>query len=265
MKRDGGALITSHRHMGNYALLRFRSASIAETAEPGQFLMIRTGPLTQPLLRRPFSLHNREGTEIEIFYQVVGQGTELLSRKREGERLDILGPLGKGFSLPEQDMGEAALIGGGRGIAPFFFLGKELRLRGLAFKVFYGGRTADDLPLRERFEQEGFPLLCSTDNGSFGYRGLVSDLVSSHYRGGKPGLVFVCGPDAMMAAVASQTESWGVPAEFSLESLMGCGFGACWGCVKRIRRGGTEEWRKICEEGPVFRGEEIVWENGSND
>ena len=264
MNIDGRAPIISHKHLGSYALLTLESPVIAAAAKPGQFLMIRTNDLSQPLLRRPFSLHNRDGKTIEIFYQVVGQGTALLADKKPGEHLDIMGPLGHGFSLPRSAEGEAALIGGGRGIAPFFFLAKELRSRDLSFKIFYGGRSAADLPLKERYESEGFPLICSSEDGSFGFRGLVSDLLVSHYFEAKPSSAYICGPDGMMAAVASVTEPWGIPAEYSLESMMGCGFGACWGCVKRIRRNGSDEWRKICEDGPVFRGEEIVWDKNED-
>jgi dihydroorotate dehydrogenase electron transfer subunit len=265
MNIDGSAPVISHKHLGNYALLTLESPVIAEAAAPGQFLMIRTNDLTHPLLRRPFSLHNSDGKNIEIFYQVVGRGTALLSRKQPGDHLDILGPLGRGFSLSRSGQREAALIGGGRGIAPFFFLARELRSRGISSKIFYGGRSEEDLPLRERFEREGFPLICSSDDGSFGFRGLVTDLLVSHYGQTKPSRAYVCGPDGMMAAAASVMKPWGIPTEYSLESLMGCGFGACWGCVKRIRRNGQEEWRKICEDGPVFPGEKIIWDKNIND
>lgn len=259
MNRDSGARVISQIHMGGYSILSLDSPSISAAAKPGQFVMVRINSLTQPLLRRPFSIHNREDRRIELYFQVVGKGTALLSQKKEGDILDVLGPLGRGFSLDLQKEGEVALVGGGRGIAPFFFLAGELRKRGASFKVFYGGRRSEDLPLRTRFEKEGFPLVCCTDDGSYGFRGLVSESLASHYLKEKPAFVYACGPDAMMEAVASITAAWGIPSEFSLESFMGCGFGACWGCVKRIRRDGIEEWRKICEEGPVFRGEEIVW------
>lgn len=262
MHKDQNALVISHEHLGDYALLTLESPAIASASEPGQFVMIRTSSLTHPLLRRPFCLHKREGKNITIFYQVVGQGTSLLSRTREGERLDLLGPLGKGFSIPARDDGETALVGGGRGIAPFFFLATELRARNLPFTLFYGGRSEADLPLRERFEARDYPTICSTDDGSFGYHGVISALLSHHYREKKPSHMSVCGPDAMMVSVAALTKTWGIPAEFSLESMMGCGFGACWGCVKRIKKKEDEEegWQKICEDGPVFRGEEIIWE-----
>jgi len=265
MQTDKDALVLEQLHIDSYALLTLETPRIASAVKPGQFIMIRTSGLSQPLLRRPFSVHRRDrkANTISIFYQVVGQGTSLLSEKRVGERLDILGPLGRGFSLSPPTDGELALVGGGRGIAPFCFLAEELRGSGRDLnnlKIFYGGRSMRDLPLRERIEKNGYPLFCSTDDGSSGYHGLISELLSVHYKESRPVFVYGCGPDAMMEAVAGVARDWGIPSEFSLESHMGCGFGACWGCVQRIRKDNVEAWRKICEEGPVFPAEEIVWE-----
>jgi len=245
---------------GDYHLFRFRAPEMAEAARPGQFVMIRPGETTAPLLRRPVSLHGRDGGDLEIFFQVTGEGTSLLARRRTGETLDLLGPLGRGFDLDVPLDGRTAyLVGGGRGVAPLFFLGLELAARGAQVKVLYGGRTAADLPVRDRFEEAGLEVVCSTDDGSFGRRGLVTALLESESSLRRPDILFVCGPDPMMKACAGISRRLGVPAQVSLESIMGCGFGACWGCVHRIARRGEAKWRKICEDGPVFPAEDIVW------
>ncbi|MGZ5516019.1 MAG: iron-sulfur cluster-binding protein, partial [Candidatus Aminicenantales bacterium] len=140
-----------------------------------------------------------------------------------------------------------------------YFLARELVKAGTRPFVLYGGRCLADIPLRDRFEKEGIELLCSTDDGCFGFAGLVTELAAVELAKVKPAMIYACGPDPMMKALALLAAKYRVPAEFSLESIMGCGFGACWGCVHRIRNGKGDGWVKICEEGPVFPGERIQW------
>ena len=263
MHKDTAADITHKASWGPYHILAIDTPEIAAAATPGQFIMVRTSSLYQPLLRRPFSIHAVSGTRLEIFFQAVGIGTGLLGQKAPGQVLDILGPLGRGFDLDGDLKGlQAALVGGGRGIAPLYFLALELQKRGAAVRVFYGGRSEADLALRERFAAAGFAPDCSTEDASFGYHGLVTDLALEHTRGPyAPDRFYACGPDGLLQSVAKLAKGLDVPAELSLESIMGCGFGACWGCVHKIRKKGEEEaWRKICEEGPVFPAEEVIWE-----
>jgi dihydroorotate dehydrogenase electron transfer subunit len=222
--------------------------------------MVKVSEGTSPLLRRPLGIHDADGGGIELFFKVAGEGTGILSRKTPGDRLDIIGPLGKGFTVGGGLRGKRAyLVGGGRGIAPLFFLARALAEAGARPAVFYGGRTAADIPLRDKFEQAGFEVRCSTDDGGFGFAGFVTALVERELVREKPEILYACGPDPMMRALASITAKHAVPAEFSLESVMGCGIGACWGCVHRIKDGTGDGWVKICEEGPVFPGERILW------
>lgn len=194
-------------------------------------------------------------------FKKVGPGTTILSRKEEGESVDILGPLGKSFflgnSLQEKSV---ALIGGGRGVAPLYFLAQRLRRIHTLPRIFYGGRTLSDIPLKHKFEEANFEVLASTDDGTFGFRGLVSDLFQVELDRYSPVRIYACGPEAMMQKIDQIAQERNIPTEFSLESIMGCGFGACWGCVRRIRSGTQEEWKKICEEGPVFPGRQIIWQ-----
>jgi dihydroorotate dehydrogenase electron transfer subunit len=223
--------------------------------------MIRTAEGHDPLLRRPISLHDAGPDWLEIFFRVAGRGTALLAEKKEGETVDCLGPLGKAFRLDGFGKGKAAwLIGGGRGIAPMFFLGRMLLSRGASVRAFYGGKTAAEIPLREKFESAGLRPVCSTDDGSYGFGGFVTTLLENELKIERPDGLFACGPDPMMKIAASLALDRSIPAQLSLEAMMGCGFGACWGCVHRIKRNGEGKWRKICEDGPVFEAGEILWE-----
>jgi dihydroorotate dehydrogenase electron transfer subunit len=260
MSIDRSARILNALSWGDYHLLAVESGAVGRDGRPGQFVMVKVANSHVPLLRRPLSLHDSGPAGIELFFKVAGQGTEILARKRPGDAVDIIGPLGKGFSVSAEFSGKKTfLVGGGRGIAPLYFLARELRAVGALVTVFYGGRTILDLPLRGKFEAAGFSVRCTTDDGSCGFRGLVSDSLGRELEGERADFLFACGPDAMMRTIARTARSMDIPAEFSLEAIMGCGIGACWGCVQRIRNGNGDGWVKICEEGPVFRGDRIVW------
>jgi len=304
MHKDSAALIVRKKTWGDYVCLGLRSPRIAAEAKPGQFLMIRASQEPFPLLRRPFSIHGRETGTVEIFFARTGIGTSILAEKKPGETLDILGPLGNGFRIWRKrkslgaekkparaelkaDLRERTvdLVGGGRGIAPLYFLALELRRRGARPRIFYGGRSEPDLPLLEKFASRDFDIFVSTDDGSLGFYGPVTSMLetelrrstsainSSESEGGKargsgiqagktsplPARIFACGPDAMMEEVARLGAEFDIPVEVSLESIMGCGIGACWGCVKKIKKGRDVEWIKICSEGPVFDASEVVW------
>lgn len=262
---DRNARITKIQNWGDYFLFRLESPEIARISQPGQFLMIKVSETSDPLLRRPISLHNRSEQEVEIFFQIAGKGTRLLSQKKAGQFLDILGPLGKGFSLKNEFSGkEIFCVGGGRGIAPLYFLARELSAAGARPVIFYGGRTSSDLPLKSKFEEAGWEVKVSTDDGSWGFPGLVTSLVERELQSRKPAFVFACGPEAMMEKLAEICQEKDLPAEFSLESIMGCGLGACWGCVKKIKRNGEARYLKICQDGPVFSREEIIWQEKEN-
>ncbi len=260
MIKNSQARIIDKKSWNNYYLFSLESPRIASQAHPGQFIMVRISHHPYPLLRRPFSIHSKDEKSVDIFFQVSGFGTDLLSQKKVGDILDILGPLGKGFhggsSLNGKDVVAA---GGGRGIAPLYFLAKELRSHGASVKIFYGGKSLEDIPLKEKFKRENFDLYCSTDDGSFGFKGLITEYLKTELEKFTPSRIFSCGPEEMMKKIAQFAAKKNIPAEFSLESVMGCGFGVCWGCVKRIKKNGEEGWAKICEEGPVFSSEEIIW------
>jgi len=260
MTIDRNARVLDVQAWDDYRLLSIASPEIGKAARPGQFVMVKVADRPFPLLRRPLSIHDADVSGIRLFFKVAGLGTEILAGKRPGDPVDILGPLGKGYTVSGSLKGtKDYLVGGGRGIAPLYFLGRELKALGAEVVVLYGGRTRRDTPLAGAFEAAGLRLLCSTDDGSFGFRGFVTELLGRELAGTPADMIYACGPDPMMKAAADAARAAGIPAELSLESLMGCGIGACWGCVHRIRGETGEGWVKICEEGPVFPAERVVW------
>ncbi len=262
---DREARIIEKNSWGNYYLFKILSPDVARLAAPGQFLMIKVSDNLEPLLRRPISLHDAENEVVEIFFQVAGRGTRLLSEKQTSSTIDLLGPLGRGFRVEETLRGqEVFCVGGGRGIAPMYFLARKLRESGLKPVIFYGGRTSGDLPLADKFSNAGLEIQISTDDGSAGFHGLVTDLVARTLEKRTPAFLYACGPEAMMENLARLCRETHIPAQFSLESIMGCGFGACFGCVRKIKRKSRASYEKICQEGPVFSLEEIVWQENEN-
>jgi dihydroorotate dehydrogenase electron transfer subunit len=244
-------------------LLTFRHPEVAAGARAGQFVMIKANTVSDPILRRPFSVMRvdpGEGT-FTIFLKIVGPGSHALAELSTGEEAGCLGPLGQPFTAPPEGR-EAVFVAGGYGIAPFVLFGEELGRARRRARAFYGGRTAADLQLCESFPALEVPLVCATNDGSSGHHGLVTKAVEA-YLDTRPGPVtlYGCGPDAMLHAVALLAEKEGVPAQVSLDPWMGCGLGTCLGCVVRIRRPGDArpKYHCACTEGPVFDARDVVW------
>lgn len=248
---------------GAYHLLTFRHREAAREARAGQFVMIKAGASAEPPLRRPFSILAADPARetFTLFVKAVGEGSRALCAMREGERAQCLAPLGRTFTPPGEGT-EAVMVAGGYGIAPFRLFSEELRRAGRRGRVFYGGRTATDLQLRDRFQPLGVPLAPATEDGSLGERGRVTVPLAA-YLETRPGPVrlYACGPDAMLRAVARLAEDRGLPAEVSLDPWMGCGIGTCLGCVVRVQRGDEPKpkYRCACTEGPVFDAAAVVW------
>jgi len=230
--------------------------------QPGQFVQLRWHRGTDPLLRRPFSIHRadcRRG-ELWLLIQVAGRGTaDLVERGTPGMELDILGPLGRSFPHLEEE-GLALLLGGGVGLAPLLFLAEERRRRGLPFRWLIGGAGADLLPPPEYFLSLGLSPQFVTEDGSLGEKGLATDLLQRFLEEERPSRVHACGPVPMLATAAKLCRQFRVPCHLSLESFMACGVGACQGCVVPIRHGEKVEYRRVCLEGPVFDGEVVDFE-----
>ncbi len=262
MLKNHRAIITGKKSWGSdYFLLYLETPVIARESKPGQFLMVKITDNPYPLLRRPFSIHARNKHHIEIFFQNTGIGTSILSQKKRGDKIEILGPLGNGFPIEKKsEVNRASLVGGGRGVAPLYFLACELVKKHINVTVFYGGKTSKDLPIASKFKKQNIRTLCSTDDGSSGFKGLVTDLFKTELKKDIPSLIYACGPEGMLKTLSKISKTHQIPAELSLESVMGCGFGACWGCVRKIKKGKTSEWHKVCKDGPVFSAGDIIWD-----
>jgi dihydroorotate dehydrogenase electron transfer subunit len=248
---------------GPYVLLTFRHAEVARTARAGQFVMIKAGTSAEPPLRRPFSILTVDpaAETFRLFLKAIGPGTHALAALAPGDLAQCLGPLGRPFTAPPPGH-EALLVAGGYGIAPFHLFGEELRRAGGRARVFYGGRTASDLQVREPFARMGVPLVPTTDDGSLGHHGRVTEAVEQYLdkRTG-PASLYACGPDPMLHAVARLAARRGLPAQVSLDPWMGCGVGTCLGCVVWVQSASEERahYRCACTEGPVFDAREVVW------
>ena len=255
-----------------YYRMRLTAPPEFAVARPGQFVMVRVGSGIDPLLRRPFGIFD-VSTHVpvhtggvaqpcfEMLYRVVGKGTALLAALHQNDRLDILGPLGKGFDFGPAGR-EKLIVGGGVGLAPLYFLAREL-VASAPVRLFAGGRTRNDILCVTEFERLGVECYVATEDGSLGQEGLVTEALVKrleHVDGAAD--IFACGPHGMLKAVAAIAEQRGVPCQVSLEGYMACGVGACLGCVTpgRGHTPETPDYRCVCSEGPVFTANELGWE-----
>ena len=241
----------------NFRLTLF-CPQIAASAKPGQFVMIRAGVGKDPLLRRPFSVHQTSsGGTIQIYFKVVGRGTELLAQVKIDQEVSVLGPLGRGFRINLEV--PAIIVGGGLGIAPMLFLAKEgcrLKRKCSDDLILLGAREKNELEhLLDDFKRLGMRILTATDDGSLGHHGFVTEIMMSLTM--PPGsTVYACGPEPMMEGVNRICQSQGISCQVSVESVMACGMGACLGCSRPAKDGG---YTHVCLNGPVYDAEELLW------
>ena len=246
-----------------YFRVRIACDQVYQDAIPGQFVMIRLVGRTSPLLRRPFSIHDliMEGgrvTGFDILYKIIGTGTEALSTSRAGDRVDVLGPLGRGFST-RGDFRRVHMVAGGIGVAPLVFLANHLMRQGLSgsqITLFIGGRSCGDLLCLEIFERLGIQVTVTTDDGSAGSQCLVTQPLAKTLRQQKPEVLFACGPMPMLREVVAISRKDGIPCQVSIETMMACGMGACLGCAVE-KRDAKEEYLHACMDGPVFEAGRI--------
>ncbi|HEX9917414.1 MAG TPA: dihydroorotate dehydrogenase electron transfer subunit [candidate division Zixibacteria bacterium] len=238
------------------------SSFIAKNGKPGNFIHIKVNETTTPLLRRAFSLHRadpRKG-EIEILFKVVGLGTRILSEKRKGEALDLIGPLGNSFSLPFRNQ-KAMMVAGGMGLAPLWFLLNELLKNGNIRKgditFFQGARSKNGILYSKKLSSLGIKHLISTEDGSLGYKGMVTDLLVKEVRIKDKVKIYACGPTGMVSFLSRISRKANLDCEVSLEAHMPCGVGACAGCVMKIENKRIAEYKKVCSDGPIFDAREV--------
>jgi dihydroorotate dehydrogenase electron transfer subunit len=249
-------VLANDRLAEGVGLLVLHAPYVAEHVRPGQFVHLRIGEGTDFLLRRPFSVHRREGQRIELLYQVLGTGTRELSLKVVGQSMDVVGPLGHGWTLPD-DASHALLVAGGLGAAPLGILAEDLAGRGVAVVVAQGAPTSERLVGRGVFESVARRVEYATDDGSEGHYGFVTAISAALLTADEFDVVYVCGPEAMQRIVAAQAADHGVFCEVSLERLMACGIGACLSCVVSTVHGA----RRACVNGPVFPAADVIWDS----
>lgn len=254
----------------NLWLMTVRAPEIARSIEPGQFVHMLVPGMPDHILRRPFSVYAADGEEgtLEILYQVVGYGTDHMTRLAPGSECELIGPVGYGWKVPS-DVKRALLVGGGVGAAPLFMLAEQLVARGVDVDVVLGAQTQGALATRGRYES----LLasadscsvngprCATDDGSFGREGFCTSLVEEAFAeaaesGASYDYLAVCGPEPLMHIVANMAAEADVLCQVSMEKRMACGIGACLSCVVETIRGK----RRACVNGPVFNAKEVVWQ-----
>ncbi len=248
------ALIQSVQEIAsNIFQLSFVSPAISSTAIPGQFVNVRTEDSNVPLFRRPFSIFNVERNVVSIIFNTVGIGTSLLSRKRPGNLIDVLGPLGHGtFPLRNEPDSTLLIVAGGLGIAAFpFFTSRVIGNPNIV--TFAGARTSAQV-VRAGLKN----VHVATDDGSEGFRGTVVDLLKEYLAKHPPerAHMFSCGPSAMMRAVSAIAREKEIPCHLALECEMACGVGLCQGCPVETLNG-EKKYRLVCKEGPVFDARDV--------
>ena len=264
-----GIVTKNERIKSFYFILGIHCPPIANQIKPGQFIMLKVSENSSPMLRRPFSVYKsypeshpekqKRGC-LFILYKRVGKGTQKMTTLQRDQKVDLLGPLGKGFSLPAlPSPANIVLIGGGVGIISLYPLAADLKDEALS--VFIGGKTRNDILCLEDFKKLKSTISIATEDGSVGFHGTVVDLFTSQmkaFKEKKETYLYACGPVAMLEALARQVKSKRFICEASLEARMGCGFGACWGCVVKTNDPKTP-YQRVCKEGPVFSLGDIVW------
>ena len=256
--------VIARRREGAYWLLSVAARQIAERAEPGQFVQVAVGgPHT--LLRRPFSIArvSRQGASagtVDVVFDAHGPGTEWLSDVETHDVLDLIGPLGTPFPLPQRRV-NCLLVGGGYGAAPLYDLAEHLLARGLRVDMINGAATAGRIMGAIEAKRLSASVTFTTEDGSFGTRGRVTDVLAQVAAAGGSGVVYACGPNPMLRAVSEQCAELKIPVQVAVEERMACGIGVCFTCVVPvIGRDGLVRNKRACMDGPVFNGARIDWD-----
>lgn len=240
-----------------YCLLILTADEKLPIMNPGQFVEVRVDHAPNTFLRRPISINyvDQSRNELWLLIQLIGDGTRRMAEYRAEDTLDIMLPLGNGFSVQiEESQRKLLLVGGGVGTAPLLYLGEKLKEAGKQPEFLLGARSKGDVLQIEEFEKFG-PVHITTEDGSLGEKGYVTN--HSVLQNLRYDRIYTCGPKPMMMAVARYAAEKGIPCEASLENTMACGFGACLCCVEDTKDGN----RCVCTEGPVFNTEELKWQN----
>jgi len=281
MLRDVEARVISNTRLSSdYNVIALAAPEIAEATQPGQFVMVKSGRSGDPLLRRPFSVFevlrsNDRVAGLTLLSKRIGVTTKILYDAVEGDTIACLGPLGRPFDLVDPPA-DAWMVAGGVGLAPFATLAEALLARGTRTTLFYGARTGAELFYLDWFTSRGIRLVLATEDGSIGDHARITAPLERELKDRRipdPGsripdlMIYSCGPEPMLEAVTRVAENFKRPSQVSVERTMGCGMGGCYSCVISVRgETGSERTRpthyvRSCIAGPVFRGEDLVWDS----
>ena len=254
MKKITDFRLIEKKEWAKSTYLLLQSDEPLEDIKAGQFVQVKVDDAANTYLRRPISIHDvdYQNRTITLLVQRVGEGTNKISDTEINDTLNIIYPLGNGFTMPEDKNAKVVLVGGGIGIAPMYYLGKVLKEKGLEPVFVLGGRSKEDLIMLDKFSSVG-EVYITTNDGSLGEQGFVTQ--HSVWKEKKFDMIYTCGPKPMMMAVANMARENDVCCEVSLENLMACGLGACLCCVENTIEGNV----CVCKEGPVMNINKLLW------
>ena len=259
MKCSERKIIGNEKLGKDYYLLKYESQFSEKSIVPGQFISISLNSEAM-VLRRPFSIFDVNSNVVSVFYKKVGKGTCILAEKKKGELINVLEVLGKGFSFYDKDR-SLAVVSGGIGVAPLYFLAKRLRSMEKDVFIYLGARTELELFFEDDLKKMGCSVCVTTDDGSKNICGTVCCGLEPDCEKNNFDRIYACGPKPMLKAVAGVADKANILCEVSMEEVMGCGFGVCLGCAVKIKTKETDPiYKMVCKDGPVFDSQEIDWE-----
>lgn len=255
MKEEKCIVVENRNLNKKHFLIKLKAGYISSHAKPGNFIMLAASNTFDPLLKRPFGILKAEPPFIRLYYEIVGKGTELISTLKPNDTVNAVGPLGNSF--PPLENKKILMVAGGRGIAPIYYAFEDYTSTNNVFLI-YGAKSKDDLNLLEEINAMSLKkVFLYTDDGSMGKKGLVTADIREIITENNIDVTISCGPDAMFKSLFHTINDLDTENYVSLEALMGCGFGICYSCVVKTA---AHDYKKVCIDGPVFKMEEIAWE-----
>jgi dihydroorotate dehydrogenase electron transfer subunit len=255
-KFDPYDILDNKKVAEDYFLMRLKAPWLSRYAKPGQFITIKVQEeVTDPLLKIPLAVHRFYQDGIGLLYRVVGKATSLLSHRRQGEKITVLGPLGNSFEwqpLLRTENPEVLLVAGGCGIAPLYALAQILRNENIKMRLFVGADTESHLVCLDDFEKLGASLHIATDDGTKGKSGHITEVLNDYLvQQASKVFIYASGPQPMLMSTVKIAQQFKCPTQLSLEAYMACGMGACLGCTIETKKG----YQLCCQDGPVFDAE----------
>lgn len=259
-KQEQAKLIKKEQLKSDIYKFSVQAPEIVKEAKPGNFIEIRVSDQTEPFLRRPISIYNleKENGILEFIFQVKGKGTEILSKKKENDLIDIIGPLGYGTFKYDQYK-NLGIIGGGIGVFPLYELAKCAKKDNKNVNTYLGFRNKDYVVLEDEFQNVSDNLTITTDDGSYAKQGFAINFLEKDIEEGKIDAIYACGPLPMLKAVQKLAIEKNIPCQISLEEKMGCGLGVCLGCAVKTAKSPKDapEYWHVCKAGPVFQAKDV--------